>query len=125
MSLSCLLGMHDIIWNNNGSSSFKPRNHVKRLDIVSSRMNSARTSINSSSSTQPISSEGFQNGLRSSKTHSSSSDNLEYLFHNNVVNNFGAVTNRDGFRAGQWSVADGTQREVRIVRQINCNNFQH
>eukprot|EP00794_Sanderia_malayensis_P012007 gene12007-13246_t len=115
MSLSCLLGMHDIIWNNNSSSSFKPRNHVKGLDIGSNRMNSAHTT-QTPSITQPVSTESLYNGLRT-KTNVSSSENLDYFFHNNVVNNFGGVTTRDNFRSGQWSVADGTQREDKSVEE--------
>ena len=105
MSLPCLLGMHDIIWNNSSSSSFRPRNHVRSLEKT---MNSARSSANITTAQQNI--DGFANVLR---LKNQSSNNLEFLLQTNGGESFRPRrSSQDGFRAGHWSVSDGTQPEV-------------
>ena len=72
-------------------------------------MSSARTTLNSPT-VQPVINSDFHNGVRA-KLHASSTDNLQFLFPNNGVENFGPGEG-DGYRVGQWSVADTAQQEV-------------
>ena len=104
MSLQCVLGMHDIIWHNNGSSSFHLRNHVRSLDknrMIPSRPN------NNSSSRQNI--DGLTRALRSKNN---SANNLDFLLRSNESDNFVSHTSQDSFHSGNWSVSDGSQQEV-------------
>ncbi|XP_065062848.1 pumilio homolog 1-like isoform X1 [Rhopilema esculentum] len=105
MSLSCLLGMHDIIWNNSSSGSFRQRNHVRGLERV--RMSTARSPASSTITPQNI--DEFANVLR---VKNQSSNNLQFLFRSNGSDNFPGRTSQNGFRADQWSVPDGSQQEV-------------
>lgn len=102
MSLPCLLGMHDIIWHNTGSSSFHLRNHVGNSDKT--RMNSARPN---NSSRQNI--DAFTRSI-GPKNHSS--NNLDFLLRSNEGENFVSRTPQDSFHSGKWSVSDGSQQEV-------------
>ena len=95
MSLPCLLGMHDIIWHNSGSSSFHHRNHVRSLDKT--RMNPTRPAANNR---QNI--DGF---TRPSGSKNHSSNNLEFLLRS-------SENSQDSFHSGKWSVSDGSQQEV-------------
>ena len=71
-------------------------------------MNSARSSANITTAQQNI--DGFANVLR---LKNQSSNNLEFLLQTNGGESFRPRgSSQDGFRAGQWSVADGTQPEV-------------
>ena len=105
MSLPCLLGMHDIIWQSSGSSSFHLRNHVRSVD--KGRMNSARAHNNNCSARQNI--NGSQRVLRT-KNHSS--NNLELLLRSNESDNFVPRSSQDSFHSQKWSVSDGSQQEV-------------
>ena len=111
MSLSCLLGMHDIIWNSNGSKNFRSK-HAEGLQLLSS-MSAARI-VSNPTQIIPNSSTGFSNGI-GGKVATSTPSSLGYLFESNGVGpNFRNDSGQETFRTSQqWSVGENsTPQEV-------------